>query len=114
MKKEQFKEICRAKAKEPLTPAEDSFFDSMGEAIELAFTAEKTERSKQLAEIQTKLGTTDDGKSIAEIIRTLATSIDAIEAKNDRTTLNDREKLALRKVLEDNKETISKSRKKDG
>lgn len=107
MKKHEFKEIARSKAKNPFTPEEEAFFDTIGEAVEQAFTQESVERTKQLKEITDKLGIVEDGKSIAEVIRNLATTIDTLEAKSKRT-LSDSDKYLLRQKLEEKKDEITR------
>lgn len=105
MKKEAFLDICRKKAKDTLTPQEEQFFLSVGEGVEKAFEAESVERSKQLKQLSDVLGVTEDGKSISEVIRSLATKIDEVE-KSSKKVLSSNDKYLLRKALESKKDEI--------
>jgi len=98
MKKELFLQIVRGKAKAALTPEEEGMFGSIGEAIEKAFEAETVERGKQLTAITEKLGTIDEGESLAGIIRSLATQIEAVEAASKKTLSQD-DKYLLKRAL---------------
>ena len=46
MKKDQFLQIVRAKAKTALTPEEEAMFSAIGEGIETALAAEGVETNK--------------------------------------------------------------------
>ena len=99
MKKENFLQIVRSKAKAALTPEEEGMFSSIGEAIEQAFTADSVERNKQLNDVIAKLGTVDDGESMASVVRALAAKVDSVEAQTKRT-LSNNDKYILRAALE--------------
>ena len=109
MKKENFLQIVRSKAKTALTPEEEAMFGSIGEAVEQAFASETVERNKKIDAIITQLGTVDEGQSLSEIIRTLSTKIDEVEEKSKRS-LSEADKKNLRSVLEANKDVIRNSR----
>lgn len=109
MKKENFLQIVRSKAKTALTPEEEAMFGSIGEAVEQAFASESVERNKKIDAIITQLGTVDEGQSLSEIIRKLSTKIDEVEEKAKRT-LSEADKKNLRAVLEANKDVIRNSR----
>jgi len=109
MKKENFLQIVRSKAKADLTPEEEGMFSSIGEAIEQAFTFEQVERNKKITEIEKQLGDVEDGQTLNGIIRTLAQKVDEVEAKAKRT-LSESDKKNLRAVLEANKDVIRNSR----
>ena len=98
MKKENFLQIVRSKAKVALTPEEESMFGSIGEAIEQAFTADAVERNKQLKAITDKLGSVEDGESLAGVIRTLGEKVDAVEAASKKTLSAD-DKYLLKRAL---------------
>lgn len=110
MKKEDFMKIVRSKAKETLTEQDVAMFEGIGEAIESAFTADSIERNKQLKTITDKLGGIDEGQNFAEIVRNIATQVDALEAKSKRG-LNTDERFKLRSLLEAKKDEINRARK---
>lgn len=112
MKKEDFLKICRSKSKEPLTEQEESFFGTIGEAIESALTQDTVERNKKFDEITNTLETSTkmDGKSLVEIVRNLATMVDTIEAKTKRS-FTGFDKSNLEKKLEENKDLIMRCAK---
>ncbi len=110
MKKEEFMKVVRSKAKESLTDNEVSFFEGIGEAVETAFTQETAERNKQLTAITEKLGIVDEGKTIAEVIRNLATAVDTLEAKSKRSFTAD-ERYKLKSLLEAKKDEIIRAQK---
>ena len=110
MKKAEFMQIVRSKAKQTLTEQEENFFDSLGEAVETAFNQESVERNKQLKEVTDKLGIVDEGKTIAEVIRNLATAVDTLEAKSKRSFTAD-ERFKLKSLLEAKKDVIQRARK---
>lgn len=105
MKKEDFLKICRSRAKKELTPEEESFFSSIGEGIEQAIQGESVERGKKLEELSTKIGLIEDGKSVADVIRGLAASLDEIEART-KGKLSNNDKYLMRKALEGKKDEI--------
>jgi HK97 family phage major capsid protein len=105
MKKDDFLKICRTRAKKELTPEEESFFSSIGEGIEQAIQGESIERSKKLEEISNLIGVVEEGKSIAEVIRGLAASLDEVEA-NSKKRLSVNDKYLMRKALEGKKNEI--------
>ena len=109
MKKENFMEIVRSKAKQPLTDQEENYFGSIGEAVETALGLETVERNKKLDEIKASLSTATeiDGKSVGEVVRNLAQMVDTIEDKYKRS-LSNREKYVLRSALEAKKEEMLK------
>jgi len=113
MKKDAFLNICRSKAKKDLTEEDLNFLGSIGEAVESAFTEDKTERDKKFLEIENKLGTLEEGKTFSGIVRDLATAFDALEAKSKRGFDSD-EKYRLKKMLMDKKDEIQRARKGDG
>ncbi len=110
MKKTDFMTIVRSKAKEPLTEQDENMFGSIGEAIEKAFTEDAVERGKQLKAVTDKLGAIDDGQTLAEIVRNLATTVDNIEAKSKRGLSAD-ESYRLKSMLEAKKDEINRARK---
>jgi len=81
MKKEQFLEIVQRSAKQPLKPEELTFLGTIGEAIESAFQADTVTRKKELDEAVKQLGTFEEGKTAADVIRALGKSVDDLEAK---------------------------------
>ncbi len=109
MKKEDFLNICRSKAKKQFTEEETNFLGSIGEAIETALSEETTKRNASFAEIENKLGTLEEGKTFSGIIRELAGMVDNIEAKAKRG-LSNSDKYNLKKKLEEKKEEIQRAR----
>lgn len=105
MKKEDFLQICRSRAKKELTSEEENFFNSIGEGIETAMQSETVERGKELKVIADKLGLVDDGQSLSGIVRSLSQKIDEVEAKSKKQ-LSANDKFLLRKALEGKKEDI--------
>ena len=109
MKKDQFLQIVRSKAKTALTPEEESMFGAIGEGIEAALQAEGIERAKQLTAISQALGTVDNGESLAGIVRNLADQVQKIEDRSKRG-MSASEKLNLRKQLEEKRDEIIAAR----
>ena len=112
MKKENFLQIVRSKAKTALTPEEEAMFGSIGEAVEQAFASESIERNKKIDAIVTQLGTVDEGQSLSEIIRTLSTKIDEVEAKSKRQLSQD-DKYLLKRALEAKKDEMLQVMRKE-
>lgn len=113
MKKEQFLEIVQRSAKQPLKPEELTFLGTIGEAIESAFQADTVTRKKELDEAVKQLGTFEEGKTAADVIRALGKSVDDLEAKVKRGLTAD-EKYKLRSMLEEKKADIIAARSKKG
>jgi hypothetical protein len=107
MKKEDFMKIVRGRAKATLTEQEESYFGSIGEALETAVSLESVERNKKFDELSAKLGEVEDGKTMSAVIRTLAEKLDNVEAKSKRS-LSVREKYVLRTALEGKKDEMLK------
>jgi len=112
MKKDVFLQIVRSKTKIALTPDEEAMFSSIGEAVEQAFTADTVERNKKIDAITTQLGSIDEGDTIASVIRSLATKVDAVEASTKRQ-LSNSDKYILRKALETKKDEMIKVMRKE-
>lgn len=110
MKKDQFLEIVKRSMKKDPTAEELSFLGTIGEALEQAFQADSVTRKKELEEAVKQLGTFEEGKTVADIIRTMATDLDNLEKKVKRDfTAEDRFK--LRAMLEEKKSEILAARK---
>lgn len=105
MKKENFLQIVRSKAKVALTPEEEAMFGSIGEAVEQAFTADAVERNKKIDAIVAQLGSVDEGETLSSVIRSLAAKVDAVEAQSQRK-LSEGDKYILRQSLEKIKDDI--------
>lgn len=105
MKKDAFMQICRSKAKEALTAEQENFFGTIGEIVEQAFTENAVERSKALEGVYEKLGTIDDGKTVASIVRSIAQRVDEVEANSRKSFTND-ESYKLKRALEAKKDEI--------
>ena len=105
MKKEEFMKIVRSKAKAELSEQEAAMFESIGDGIERALQMEQAERNKEIEKLTGMLGAMEDGKSLSDIIRTLATKIDAVEAQSKRS-LSAGEKFQLKRALEAKKDEI--------
>ena len=109
MKKDQFLQIVRSKAKAALTPEEEAMFSAIGEGIESAFAADGIERQKQIKSITDALGTVDNGESLAGIVRNLASQVEKMESRANRG-MSAGEKYNLKKLLEDKKDEIKAAR----
>ena len=109
MKKENFLQIVRSKAKAALTPEEEGMFSSIGEAIEQAFTLEQVERNKKITEIEKQLGDVEDGQTLNGIIRTLAQKVDEVEA-NAARGLSESDKYNLKRMLMEKESEIKACR----
>jgi len=110
--KKKFMEICRSKAtaaNKPLSEDDVAFLEGIAEGVEESMKLETIERNKQLADLATKVGITEDGETPAAIIRNLAKRFDEVEAKANRTLSTD-EKYQLRKMLEDKKDDILRAK----
>ena len=105
MKKEEFMKIVRSKAKAELNEQEVAMFESIGDGIERALQMEQTERNAEMAKLTAMLGAIEEGKPVAEVIRTLAQKIDAVEAQSKRN-LSAGEKFQLKRALEAKKDEI--------
>lgn len=105
MKKENFLQIVRSKAKVALTPEEEAMFGSIGEAVEQAFTADAVERNKKIDAIVAQLGPVDEGETLSSVIRSLAAKVDAVEAQSQRK-MSEGDKYILRQSLEKIKDDI--------
>ena len=110
MKKEQFLEVVKRSMKKDPTPEELSFLGTIGEAVEQAFQADSVTRKKDLDEAVKQLGTFEEGKTAADVIRTLAKSVDDLEKKIKRDFTAE-DKFKLRAMLEEKKDEIQAARK---
>lgn len=113
MKKEQFLDIVKRSMKKDPTPEELTFLGTIGEAIESAFQADTVTRKKELEDAVKQLGTFEDGRTAADIIRTLAKSVDDLEKKIKREFTTE-DKFKLRAMLEEKKDEIKAARSKKG
>lgn len=113
MKKEQFLEIVKRSMKKDPDEKELAFLGTIGEAIESAFQADTVTRNKELADAVKQLGTFEEGKTAADVIRTLAKSVDDLEKKIQRGLTPD-DKYKLRAMLEEKKADIIAARSKKG
>lgn len=109
MKKEQFLEIVKRSMKKDPTPEELTFLGTIGEAIEQAFGADSVTRKKELDEAVKQLGTFEEGKTAADVIRSLAKSVDDLEKKVKREFTAE-DKYKLRAMLEDKQDEIKRAR----
>lgn len=109
MKKDQFLQIVRAKAKTALTPEEEAMFSAIGEGIESALNEEGVERTKQINAISQALGTIDNGETLAGIVRNLADQVQKMEDRSKRG-LSEGDKYNLRKKLEEKADDIRAAR----
>lgn len=105
MKKEEFMKIVRSKAKAELNEQEVAMFESIGDGIERALQMEQVERKAELDKLTAMLGAVEDGKTMADVIRTLASKIDSVEAQSKRN-LSAGEKFQLKRALEAKKDEI--------
>jgi len=109
-------EIVRNRAKvagKELSDDDIAYMETVAEGVESAIQEETTQRNKQLTDLANKVGVVTDGENIATIIRNLATSIDALEAKSKRT-FSASEKFQLKRMLEDKKDEILKAQRGEG
>jgi hypothetical protein len=112
--KEDFLKVVRSKAKQPLTEQEETFYSSTWEAVESGLNADKVERDKKLGDIETLLGTFDEGQTAAGVIRSLAKKVDDLEEKAKRGLSPD-DRFKLRSMLEGKKDEIIRCKNsKDG
>ena len=105
MKKEEFMKIVRSKAKVELSEQEVAMFESIGDGIERALQMEQVERKAELDKLAGMLGVVEEGKSMADVIRTLASKLDSVEAQSKRN-LSAGEKFQLKRALEAKKDEI--------
>jgi hypothetical protein len=105
MKKEAFMQICRSKAKEPLTTEQENFFGAIAQGIEDAFAQDSVERGKAIDGLAAKLGSVEEGESLATIVRALASKFDEVE-KTSRKSFNAEEAYKLKRALEGKKTEI--------
>ena len=108
MKKESVMSIIRSKAKTALTPEEENMFGGFAEAIEQAFEQDTVKRNADLKTLTDKLGAFEEGETAASIIRSLATKVDAVEAKTKRS-FSSEEKFKLKDLLREKKDEIMRS-----
>lgn len=109
MKREEFMNVCRSMAKQPLTEDDSRFLEAIGSALEKGFESDGVERKKQIDEaIKNTVGVFDGAESVATIIRGLSTKIDEMEAKAQRT-LSISDKYNLKKALEAKKDVIKRA-----
>lgn len=109
MKKDEFLKIVRSKMKDEPTEQENAFFGSIGEAIEKAFQEDSVTRKKEIDDLTNMLGTFEEGKSAATIIRALAKKVDDMEERAKRGLSSD-DKFKLRQLLEDKKDDIIRAK----
>lgn len=100
MKKEQFLDVVKRSMKKDPTPEELAFLGTIGEAIESAFQVDTVTRKKEIDDAVKQLGTFEDGKTAADVIRSLAKSVDDMEKRIQRGLSTD-DKFKLRAMLED-------------
>lgn len=105
-----FMKIVRSKAKQPLTEQEEGFITAIGEGFIEAMKLEVVERNKKIAELDQKVGGLDEGQTVSEVMRNIATQVDTLEAKTKRGFSSD-ERFKLRSLLEAKKDEINRARK---
>lgn len=110
MKKEAFLTVVRNSTKKELSEPEIAMFGAIGEAVESAFQTDAIERNAQIKVITDKLGMTDEGQTIAEIMRNVASKVDELEKKASRS-FSPEQKDGLRSKLEAKKDEIERARK---
>ena len=109
MKKDDFLQVVRGSMKSEPTEQEMAFFASMGEAIERAFQKDNEARSNDLSNISNMIGSIEEGKTVAGVIRSLAQKVDDLESKAKRGLSVD-QKAKLRQMLDDKKDEIKAAR----
>lgn len=109
MKKEQFLEVVKRSMKKDPTTEELAFLGTIGEAVEQAFQADSVTRKKELEEAVKQLGTFEEGKTAADIVRSLSSDLDNLEKKIKRDFTQE-DKFKLRAMLEEKKADIIASR----
>lgn len=110
MKKDDFLKIIRSSAKQALTEQDESFFGSIGQAVEEAFTADSVNRKKEIEGLTNLLGGFDAGETAAGVIRSLAAKVDALEAQTKRQ-MGSIDQYKLKSLLEAKKDEIKAARK---
>ena len=108
MKKNEFLDVCRKHLTNP-TPDDEKFLGIIGEAVEQSWISDSVQRKKELEEALKPLGKFDDGQTVSEIVRNLATQIDTMEKKTLRN-LSTSDKFNLKKKLEEKKDEILRAR----
>lgn len=105
-------EIARSKANGILTPEQEAAYAIMDESFDKALAEEGVERKKQIDAVIEMIGTLEDGKSVASVIRNIAQKVDDVEARSTRK-LSDIEKMSVKRALEGKKDEILKVMRKE-
>lgn len=101
--------IVRGCMKAEPTDQEVSFFGAIGEGIERAWVADSVTRKNEIETLSMMIGSVEQGKSIAEVVRGLAAEVDRLEKKTQRSMTGD-DRARLRSMLEDKKSEITAAR----
>ena len=109
MKKQDFLDAIKRSMKKDPTEQDMNFIDALAQGLEDAMGKDAVERKKQIDEITQMIGTFDEGKSAASVIRAMAQRIEDIEKKASRGLSAD-DKYKLRTKLEEKKDEIIRAR----
>lgn len=109
MAKDEFVEKVKRSMKKDPTDQDMNFISAFGEAIDEIMKKDEVERKKDLTDLENKLGSFDEGKSAAAVIRSIADRVQQIEDKAKRG-LSQGDKNTLRRKLEEKKEEIIRAR----
>jgi hypothetical protein len=109
MKKQDFLDAIKRSMKKDPTEQDMNFIDALAQGLEDAMGKDAVERKKQIDEITQMIGTFDEGKSAASVIRAMAQRIEDIEKKASRGLSAD-DKYKLRAKLEEKKDEIIRAR----
>ena len=79
MKKEDLMKIYRSKHTEALSGEQEKFYDGMADAVLKIASEEADARKAEIDNVLRKLGTFDEEKSAAEVIRSMGQKISDLE-----------------------------------
>ena len=109
MKKQDFLDAIKRAMKKDPNEQDMNFIDALAQGLEDAMGKDAVERKKQVDDIAALVGTFDEGKSAASVIRAMAQRIEDIEQKAKRGLSAD-DKYKLRAKLEEKKDEILRAR----
>ena len=109
MKKTDFLDAIKRSMKKDASEQDMNFFNAIGDALEDAMGKGEAERKKQIDDLALLVGSFDEGKSAAAVIRSIAERVQQIEDKAKRG-LSQGDKETLRRKLEEKKDEIIRAR----
>lgn len=108
MKKEDLMKIYRSKHTEALSGEQEKFYDGMADAVLKIASEEADTRKAEIDNVLRKLGTFDEEKSAAEVIRSMGQKISDLENRQKQGLAAD-DRYALRRKLEEKKDDIKRA-----